>query len=135
MDDKLNFPSMNAFFMEDPDNPGTWAVPVLVIDGDNIKLINIKEERLDFIRSIIGTIAKKSGARAYFIEYDIPSKIEEIQPVEHPNIESVSFSNFNNNSDSEIRKNIGGLLEHLKQLIEHRSISTNEDKPDEDTVH
>lgn len=126
---------MNVFFMEDPDEPGTWAIPVVVIEGKQIKLQNIRKERLDFYRPLVAAIAKQAGTKAYFIEYEIPSRIEEIQPKDDPNVCSISLGNGRTPTSSEAQKTVIELIEKIGEKLVQGVLSKVEDKPDEDTVH
>jgi len=133
MDKKLNLPSMNAFFIEDPDEPGTMAIPVVVMNGEKLMLNNIREDRLDFFRPIVANISKEIGAKAYFVTYENPSSVEEIEPVDDPNLTSITME------CNGIPRKSSEILEKLVDLVDEILVKKlgpkQQDKPDEDTVH
>jgi len=133
MDKKLNLPPMNAFFVEDPDEPGTMAIPVLVINGEKVMLNNIRDDRLDFFRPIVANISKEIGAKAYFVKYEKPSFIEEIEPVDNPNMTSIVMEC--NNKPRKASEIIEKLVDMVDEILVKRNSSNEENKPDEDTVH
>jgi len=133
MDKKIKPPSMNAFFIEDPDNPDNLAIPVVVINGDTIKLINIRDDRLDFFRPIVANISKEIGAKSYFATYDTPTSIEEIEPVDDPNLSSITIDT--NGSPRKASEIIEKLVEIVDEILVKKLGPKQQDKPDEDTVH
>ena len=126
---------MNAFFMEDPEEPGKWAIPIVVMEGKQIMLNNIRKDRLDFFRPLVAAIAKKTNSKAYFIEYDIPSRIDEIQPVDNPHIERISSEGARTHTAHIEKKEVMELIEKIGQTLAEGLMSKNEDKSDEETVH
>jgi len=132
MDNKLKLPSMNAFFIEDPDEPGSMAIPVVMINGEKIMLNNIRDERLDFFRPMVAAISKEVGAKAYFVKYENPSFIEEIEAVDNPNITSVTMDTTRPPNSSDMIKE---LTDMVGEIIVKRIGLLNNEKPDKENVH
>lgn len=135
MNTKLEMPSMNAFFIEDPNEPGTWAIPVVVVNGEKVMLNNIRKERLDYFRPIVAAIAMKTGTQAYFVEYEKPSLMEEIKPANDPNIHGVLICVDGPPTRSEIKKHFRDFIEKLDDVILNHVRPENENTADEETVH
>lgn len=133
MDNKLDLPSMNAFFIEDPDEPGTMAIPILVLNGEKVMLNNIRDDRIDFFRPMVANISKEIGAKAYFVKYEKPSFIEEIEPVDNPNMTSIVMEC--NNRPRNASEMIEKLVDMVDEMLVKKLGPKQQDKPDEDTVH
>jgi len=135
MDIELEMPSMNAFFIEDPNQPGTWAIPVVVVNGDKVMLNNIRKERLDYFRPIVAAIAEKTGTKAYFVEYETPSLMEVIEPANNPDIHGVLICVDGPPTASEIKTHFREFIEKLDDVILNHVRPEDENEPDEETVH
>lgn len=135
MDTKLEMPSMNAFFIEDPNEPGTWAIPVIVVNGEKVMLNNIRKERLDYFRPIVAAIAMKTGTKAYFVEYETPSLMEKIEPANDPDIHGVLICTDGPPTASEIKKHFREFIEKLDGVILNHVRPEDENTADEETVH
>ncbi len=132
MDKKLKVPSLNAFFIEDPDEPGSMAIPTVIVNGDKVTLNNIRDDRLDFFRPLVAAIAKRVGSKAYFMEYNEPSRIEEIEPANAEDMSNVLIGIDGPNKAADIVKHLVNLVD---EVLAERGMSTDENKPDDKTVH
>lgn len=132
MDQKIKIPSLNSFFIEDPNEPGSMIIPVVIVNGEKVILHNIKKELLDFFRPMVAAIAKRIDTKAYFIEYEQPSIFEEIVPVDYENIEAIEIGKDGKSRTID-------LLNHPTDLVDEipvkRINQTKDNKSDEETLH
>ena len=70
------FPKMNAFWIENEDEPGSFLIPVIEINGEQIIMQNIKKEKIDMFKHLAASMGASIGRPVYFTEYDKPSRIK-----------------------------------------------------------
>lgn len=81
--DNEKFPTLNAFFIEDENEPGNFLIPVIDINGERVTMTNIKDDKIDMFKHIAGSIGAQTGQKVFYAEFEKPSHLEEIKEPEH----------------------------------------------------
>ena len=122
----------NAFFIEDPDEPGKMGIPVVMFQGEHITLTNIRDDKIDFFKKIVGSIAKQAGTKAYFAEYETPTSVVEIEPVEIPGTKGFFVSR---SGQAELGDMLEQMTDLVDKLVSKRGHKSSDKKTDEEIVH